>query len=386
MFPIEYINNNKKFDNCIKELSKVNQFSFDLEFDHYRYSYGFNLCLIQVSIKDKCFIIDPLSKIELRPLFDLFEDEKILKIVHSSGEDLKLLNLLKCYPKNLFDTDIITKLLNYGQVSLSSLLKMKLDIDLNKKFQKSNWNKRPLLKEQLIYASNDVVYLFKLKDILEKEAKEKKVFDFALEEFNMLDHIVHEEENRDFLLKKEDADHLSDYNQFIFNELLKYQDSLAKKLNKPLHHLIEYNVLKDLVLGKIDLDNWEKTKGIIWRFKTEDFKNDLENKIKELVKIANKNNLSKKVKKKPILSKEKKLEKIKLRQENEKNKSEKFIPIKKEISNIYGENASKYILSERIIDKIIKKTYKISDIPQNYKKELIKSLSKKLNIDLSNYY
>ncbi|MFN4152481.1 MAG: ribonuclease D, partial [Candidatus Sericytochromatia bacterium] len=122
MFQIEYINNNKLLDSCIKYLSSVNSFAFDLEFDHYRFSYGFNLCLIQIATDKRCFVIDPISKIDLNPLFDLFEDEKILKIVHSSGEDLRLLNQMNCYPKNLFDTDIVTKFLNYDLTSLSAML------------------------------------------------------------------------------------------------------------------------------------------------------------------------------------------------------------------------------------------------------------------------
>lgn len=385
MFQIEYINNSKLFDSCIKYLSSVNSFAFDLEFDHYRFSYGFNLCLIQIATDKRCFVIDPISKINLNPLFDLFENEKILKIVHSSGEDLRLLNQMNCYPKNLFDTDIVTKFLNYDLTSLSAMLKLKLNVDIDKRFQKSNWNIRPLLKEQINYAANDVIYLFRLKEILEKEAKEKQVFDFIQEEFEMLNHTTYKEVLKENFLKGDDIEYLSEYNSFLLNELLRFQDSIAKKLNKPPHQLIEYNVMKDLVLDKIKLENWLSLKGIIWRLKTEEFKIELENKIKELKIIAKEKNLSKKKPKKLFPTKEKKIEGKKLREEFDIIKENKFIPIKNEIANLYGVNCSKYILSDKNIDRIIKRSLKIHEIKPHYKEKLLKEISKKLKIDLSSY-
>ena len=93
-----------------------------MEFDRNKYCHGFKFCLIQVYGNGKCHLIDPLTNLNLEPLYKIFENNKILKVFHNPQEDLKLLHLQGCYPKNLFDTEACTKLLNSKHTSLSNLL------------------------------------------------------------------------------------------------------------------------------------------------------------------------------------------------------------------------------------------------------------------------
>ena len=58
-------------------------------------------------------------------------------------------------------------------------------MDLNKSAQSSDWSAEELTKDQLKYASHDVIYLFKLKEKLEnmllREGRQKiaeQIFDF----------------------------------------------------------------------------------------------------------------------------------------------------------------------------------------------------------------
>ena len=131
---IEYVENIEQLKNCTTYLQTLNIIAFDLEFDKNSYLYGFNLCLIQIASEKRCFVIDPLkfSNKQLKAVYDVFENPTILKILHSGGEDLRLLQTLGCKLQNLFDTDIAVKLLNYEKISLGNVIKAKFDITLDK--------------------------------------------------------------------------------------------------------------------------------------------------------------------------------------------------------------------------------------------------------------
>ncbi|HSR37930.1 MAG TPA: hypothetical protein VLL95_03370, partial [Phnomibacter sp.] len=90
-----YIADAAELQHCVDILRQSTVFAFDLEFDRDRYTYGFDLCLMQVATPEVCFLIDPLSKINLQPLFEVFTLPAIRKLVHCPGEDLRLLHSLQ---------------------------------------------------------------------------------------------------------------------------------------------------------------------------------------------------------------------------------------------------------------------------------------------------
>ena len=49
------------------------------------------LCLVQVSTGEEIAAIDPLSIDDLTPLVRLFEDPKIVKVIHACSQDLEVL-------------------------------------------------------------------------------------------------------------------------------------------------------------------------------------------------------------------------------------------------------------------------------------------------------
>ena len=119
----EYITTQEQLSECIKKINSVPEIAVDLEFDKNRYRYGFNLCLLQIKAADEIFLIDPLGvDFDIKPVFEPLENPKIEKVVYAFGEDIRLLHTLGCYPKNLFDIVIQTRLMDYRAISLSNLL------------------------------------------------------------------------------------------------------------------------------------------------------------------------------------------------------------------------------------------------------------------------
>lgn len=384
-YVVEYISDKNALEHCLHYLSSSSQLALDLEFDSNRYAYGFTICLIQVCTADRCFIIDPLAAINLEKFFKVLENPEILKILHAHGEDLRLLQSLGCKPANLFDTDIAAKLLNYEKTSLAAMLETVLGITLDKSQQKKNWLERPLLPAQLIYASNDVIHLAELMNALLSEAGKKNLGHWITEENTSLDRYLYIEKNKDSLLSPKDKKVFSPSQQFVLNEWLKYREQLAEKFNKPPYQVINPEVLSSIVINNKELDNWLTQKGVLWKLKTEDYKQLFIQKNKDFVRLAEEKLLSKELTGKTFLSPEEWNIRRTLGAEWDRKKAEVFVPIKEYIAQQHGKGAASFMLSNSLVDDLIQSKKKLSDLKLNYRIELMQSAANELNIDIASF-
>lgn len=141
-------------------LSKV--ICIDTEF-HRETTYYPELALIQISDGEQTFCIDPLPITDFTPFLSLLTNSSITKVLHASQQDLEIFNhLFNTLPSPVFDSQIAAGLLGYGdQIGYAALIKKELNVDIDKSQTRTDWMKRPLSKEQLLYAANDVYYLAK---------------------------------------------------------------------------------------------------------------------------------------------------------------------------------------------------------------------------------
>jgi len=136
------------------------------------YSYHEKICLVQFSLPDSDYIIDPLSIGTLEPLADLFASPSVEKVFH--GADYDIVSLKRAYGfrfASIFDTMLASRILGYRSYSLASLLSRHLGIVLDKRMQRSDWGQRPLTSAQLAYACHDTRYLLKLHALLREELR-----------------------------------------------------------------------------------------------------------------------------------------------------------------------------------------------------------------------
>ena len=136
----------------------------DTEF--YRVStYYPKLCLIQISNKNSTIIIDPLcKKIDFSLIKKIFFNRNIIKVFHAAYQDIEILfNLFGKIPKNIVDIQLCLSEIGFSEsLGYADACKNLLDIKIDKKNQFIDWRKRPLEKEKILYAINDVKYLPKL--------------------------------------------------------------------------------------------------------------------------------------------------------------------------------------------------------------------------------
>ena len=148
------------------------------------------LSLIQIcDDKENVFIIQPDKNSFKAPnLVSILENDKILKIGHFLRFDKNALEyFLKCKLKNIFDTKIASKIVRTYTDShgLKNLVQEFCNKSLDKRQGSSDWNKdlNELTEKQLEYAANDVIYLHKIKNELEKmliREKRIKIFNQCL--------------------------------------------------------------------------------------------------------------------------------------------------------------------------------------------------------------
>ena len=154
-----------------EELDLGNICSFDGEF------LGLNvrrdpLCLIQVSSGNNDAHIVQLNRetYEAPNLKKLLQDKNVKKIFHYARADMAHIKYyLKVDIENVLDTKVASKLArSYSDShSLKTLIKEFINIDISKQSQSSDFGGE-LTPAQLKYCANDVIYLHKIHEELNK--------------------------------------------------------------------------------------------------------------------------------------------------------------------------------------------------------------------------
>ena len=130
------------------------------------------LCLIQISSgnSDAHIIQFDRKNYNAPNLIKLLADENTTKIFHYGRADMAhIKHYLKTDTNNILDTKIASKLArSYSDShSLKTLIKEFINIDISKQFQSSDFGGE-LSPAQLKYCANDVIYLHKIHEELNK--------------------------------------------------------------------------------------------------------------------------------------------------------------------------------------------------------------------------
>ncbi len=130
------------------------------------------LCLIQISSGNQDAHIVQFNRKEYNApnLVKILKDENITKIFHYGRADIAHIKFyLKTETNNILDTKLASKLArSYSDNhSLKTLIKEFVNIDVSKHFQNSDFGGE-LSPAQLKYCANDVIYLHKIHDELNK--------------------------------------------------------------------------------------------------------------------------------------------------------------------------------------------------------------------------
>ena len=132
------------------------------------------LCLLQLAAGGRIWCIDTLRIGSLGPLMPVLTAAAARKVIHAARQDLEAVYLSsKGIVAPVFDTQIAAGCIGLKpQIGYAELVKTLLDVTVPKGQTRTDWSKRPLTREQLEYAADDVLYLGDIAGRLETRLRE----------------------------------------------------------------------------------------------------------------------------------------------------------------------------------------------------------------------
>lgn len=160
----------------------------DTEFMRER-TYWPKLCLVQLGGERDTVAVDPLAEgINLRPLFELLANGKVMKVFHAARQDVEIFyNLTGQVPLPMFDTQVAAMVCGFGEAASYETLVDKLagaKIDKSSRF--TDWSNRPLTEKQTTYALADVSYLRIVYEKLRSQLESSGRSEWVREEMGVL--------------------------------------------------------------------------------------------------------------------------------------------------------------------------------------------------------
>lgn len=243
-----WVSNAADFRAMIEVLQPVRRMALDIEADSL-YHYYEKVCLIQISTDRETFVLDPLVISDLSALQPMMENPEIEKTFHAAGYDIFCLHRDYDFSfTNVFDTHIAGQLVGYEFLGLSALMEKLLGIVHSKHRQRDDWSQRPLKAEQLEYAATDTHHLLRLRDVLERQLRERGRWSWAVEEFEAM--ASSESAGREFdpeaYRRIKGSRDLPPHELAALRALFLLREGYARRLDVPPFKVINNPVLLDL--------------------------------------------------------------------------------------------------------------------------------------------
>lgn len=230
----------------------------DLEADSF-YRYYEKICLIQIATPKKIYLIDTLAGVDNSLLKAVFENSSIEKIFHDPvSYDIAILKEnFSIHPVNIFDTQLAARLIGIKRLGLDHLLDKYFGVQIPKKFKRANWGRRPLPKEWLAYAANDVRYLIELKDLLLEKLDS---IDLFRDKCKQMEGIVRKPKvfSPEKYLNLRGARKLPEQKRKILKNLYAWREKEARKKDRPPFMILQPSTL--IALAQKEITDVEEVK------------------------------------------------------------------------------------------------------------------------------
>ena len=207
--------------------------------------------IIQVATDEESWLVDAqaFNVDTLRPLLDVFESKKILKIVHAAqGDQECLYTTFGVVATPSMDTAVAASLCGYGDaIGLGNLLKSMLGVTIKKGHARTNWSVRPLPPQLIEYAHVDVEHLAllgrKFLEKLDKLGRREWAMELSAKWENKA---LYEPDPEGIALKLAKGGRLDTRGYAALIELLRWREMRVRQLNLPRRWVADDTVLLDL--------------------------------------------------------------------------------------------------------------------------------------------
>lgn len=170
----QFIESDDQLATFCQDLEGESYCAVDTEFIREKTYYPL-LSLIQIAGEKVMACIDPFAINDFEPLRQLFQKPELLKVFHAPSQDLEILfQHFGEVPSPVFDTQLAAAVLGFQhQISYADLVFEVTGTRLEKKHTRADWSKRPLSKDEIDYAMDDVRYLMPVYRHIKQELETK---------------------------------------------------------------------------------------------------------------------------------------------------------------------------------------------------------------------
>jgi len=212
----------------------------DTEFMRER-TYWPKLCVVQLGGAEEAAAIDALAEgIDLAPVFELMENCDLLKVFHAGRQDLEIFyHLTGKLPQPIFDTQIAAMVCGFGDAAGYETLVTKLTrARLDKASRFTDWSARPLTERQIAYALDDVTYLRKVYEKLQKKLAQNGRADWLAEEIVTLTSPETYDPNPEEVFRRIKTRSASPRYLAVLREIAAWRELEAQRLDLPRSHVL----------------------------------------------------------------------------------------------------------------------------------------------------
>ena len=228
----------------------------DTEFLRERTYYS-KLCLIQLAYmgdgNDDAVLVDPLSDgLDLAPLYELFQDENVVKVFHAARQDLEIFYIDQgIIPTPLFDTQVAAMVCGFGEQAGYETLVRKIAKDsVDKSSRFTDWSRRPLTDAQQTYALADVTHLRVIYEFLSAQLDKSGRKKWVAEEMAVLNDPATYKADPEFAWKRVKTRTSTAKFLSIVRELARFREIHAQSRNIPRNRVFKDDALVEIASTK----------------------------------------------------------------------------------------------------------------------------------------
>jgi ribonuclease D len=246
--PEQFVERPDELAACCDHLVGCSAFGFDTEFIG-EDTYHPHLCLVQVATTERLFVIDPLAAGPLDRFWELVADPARVVVVHAGREEIRMCQL-GCGrpPGNLFDLQIAAGLVGLGYpMGHAPLVNQLLKVQLAKGETLTDWARRPLTRQQVQYAYDDVRHLLPLWRHLTKRLDKLGRTEWVAEEFAALARrALLENPAVERWRKLRGLGSLDRKRLAVVRELFAWREEVAERQNRPPRTVVRDDLLVEI--------------------------------------------------------------------------------------------------------------------------------------------
>ena len=209
------------------------------------------LCLVQVVVGDEIAILDPLSEagFDPAPLAAVLADPEIEIVLHAGRQDVALLRReWQTDVRNVFDTQVAAGFAGFSaQAGYLGLLHDVLKIRVAKTASFTRWDVRPLTREQLDYAAEDVEHLLPLADELQGRLSGKGRLEWAREECRPVEQASDERDPEEAWRRLPRSTSMDPRERAVARELAAWRERVAMSEDRPVGSILRDPAAVELI-------------------------------------------------------------------------------------------------------------------------------------------